>query len=71
MTRGQMQKNLPWNPYTRISAHDPLRIIMATVVGSRRIRSRTMKTNPSSAQIIESERIIKRDGFSYFLIPDD
>jgi ribosomal protein L36 len=30
-----------------------------------------MKTNPSSAQIIESERIIKRDGFSYFLIPDD
>ncbi|HYA81954.1 MAG TPA: hypothetical protein VEH06_00700 [Candidatus Bathyarchaeia archaeon] len=42
---------------------------------SRRIRSRTrslkMKTNPSSSQIIESERIIKRDGFSYFMIANE
>jgi hypothetical protein len=44
------------------------RIIMATVERSGRIRGSTkslkMKTNPSSSQIIEAERIIKRDGFS-------
>ncbi|MGA9153854.1 MAG: hypothetical protein WBZ36_25010 [Candidatus Nitrosopolaris sp.] len=50
---------------------DP-RIIMASVerrgrIG-RRTRSLKMKTNSSSSQIIEAERIIKRDGFSYFLI---
>jgi hypothetical protein len=44
---------------------------MVTVERSKKIRSRTgslkMKTNPISPQITEAERIIKRDGFSYFL----
>ncbi|HXX98293.1 MAG TPA: hypothetical protein VEL11_14370 [Candidatus Bathyarchaeia archaeon] len=48
---------------------------MATVERSRRIRRRTrslkMKTNASSSQIIEAERIIKRDGFGYFLIANE
>ena len=51
------------------------RIIMATVERSgrigRRTRSLKMKTNSSSSQIIEAERIIKRDGFSYFLIANE
>jgi hypothetical protein len=48
---------------------------MATVERSKRIKSRPrslkMKTNPLSPQIMEAERIIKRDGFSYFLIPNE
>jgi hypothetical protein len=52
-----------------------LRIIMATFERSRRIRRMTksleMKTNPLSPQIIEAERIVKRDGFSYFLIANE
>jgi hypothetical protein len=47
---------------------------MATLERSRRIRrtkSLKMKTNPLSPQIIEAERIIKRDGFSYFLIANE
>jgi hypothetical protein len=48
---------------------------METFERSRRIRRRTkslkMKTNPLSLQIIEAERIIKRDGFSYFLIANE
>jgi hypothetical protein len=51
------------------------RIIMATVKRSgrigRRTRSLKMKTNSSSSQIIEAERIIKSDGFSYFLIANE
>jgi hypothetical protein len=52
-----------------------LRLIMATFERSIRIRRRTkslkMKTNSLSPQIIESERIIKRDGFSYFMIANE
>ena len=48
---------------------------MATDKKSTRIRRRTkslkMKTNPLTPQIIESERIIKRDGFSYFMIMNE
>ena len=44
---------------------------MATVK-KRRIRGKTrslkMKTNPLSPEITESERIVKRDGFGYFMI---
>jgi len=46
-----------------------LRIIMASIERSKRIRTRTrllkMKAHPSS-EAIEVERIITRDGFSYF-----
>ena len=48
---------------------------MATDKKSTRIRRRTkslkMKPNPLTPQIIESERIIKRDGFSYFMIMNE
>jgi hypothetical protein len=51
---------------------------MATFERSRRIRRTKslspqikMKTNPLSPQIIEAEKIIKRDGFSYFLIANE
>ncbi len=50
-------------------------MIMTTVERSRRIIRRTrslkMKTDPSSPQIIEAERIIRRDGFSYLLITNE
>ena len=52
-----------------------LLIIMASIERSRRIRRRTrslkMKTNPSLSKATELERIITRDGFSYFLIAND
>jgi hypothetical protein len=48
---------------------------MATDKKSTRIRRSTkslkMKTNALTPQIIESERIIKRDGFSYFMIMNE
>jgi hypothetical protein len=48
---------------------------MATDKKSTRIRRSTkslkMKTNALTHQIIESERIIKRDGFSYFMIMNE
>gem|GEM_PF-2904371 len=48
---------------------------MASIESSSRIRRRTrslkMKTNPSSSKAIEVERIIMRDGFSYFPIAND
>jgi hypothetical protein len=47
---------------------------MATDKKSTRIRSTKslkMKTNALTPQIIESERIIKRDGFSYFMIMNE
>jgi hypothetical protein len=54
------------------------RIIMATFERSRRIRRTKslspqikMKTNPLTPQIIEAERIIKRDGFSYFMTANE
>jgi hypothetical protein len=48
---------------------------MATDKKSTRIRRSTksskMKTNALTPQIIESERIIKRDGFSYFMMMNE
>jgi len=36
-----------------------------------RIKSLKMKINPLSPHITEAERIIKRDGFNYFLISNE
>jgi hypothetical protein len=45
---------------------------MASIArSSRRTRSVKMKTKPSSSKAIEVERIIMRDGFSYFPIVND
>ena len=38
---------------------------------SRKTRSVKMKTKPSTSKAIEVERIIMRDGFSYFPIAND
>jgi hypothetical protein len=38
---------------------------------SKRTRSVKLKTKPSSSKAIEVERIIMRDGFSYFPIAND
>jgi hypothetical protein len=38
---------------------------------TRWTRSLKMKTNPSSSEAVEVERIIMRDGFSYFPIANN
>jgi hypothetical protein len=49
-----------------------LKIIMASIErSSRRTSSVKKKTKPSSSKVIEVERIIMRDGFSYFPIAND
>ena len=46
-------------------------IIMASIE-RRRIRSTLkIKTKPTSSEAIEVERIIRRDGFNYFLIANE
>jgi hypothetical protein len=46
-------------------------IIMATIERRRIRRTLNIKTNPTSSEAIEVERIIRRDGFNYFLIANE
>jgi len=47
-------------------------LIIVTSVERRRIRRiLNIKTNPTSSEAIEVERIIRRDGFNYFLIANE
>jgi hypothetical protein len=44
---------------------------MASIERRRIRRTLNIKTNPTSAKAIEVERIIRRDGFNYFLIANE
>jgi hypothetical protein len=44
-------------------------IIMASI--ERRRSRRTLNIKPTSSEAIEVERIIRRDGFNYFLIANE
>jgi hypothetical protein len=46
-------------------------IIMASIERRRIRRTLNIKTNPTSSEAIEVERIIRRDGFNYFLIANE
>jgi hypothetical protein len=46
-------------------------IIMAIIERRRIRRTLNIKTNPTSSEAIEVERIIRRDGFNYFLIANE
>jgi hypothetical protein len=47
-------------------------LIIMTSIEPRRIRrTLNIKTNPTSSEVIEVERIIRRDGFNYFLIANE
>jgi hypothetical protein len=44
-------------------------VIIMSSIGTR--RTPNIKTNPASSEAIEVERIIRRDGFNYFLIANE
>jgi hypothetical protein len=46
-------------------------IIMASIETRTIRRTLNIKTNPTSSEVIEVERIIRRDGFNYFLIANE